>query len=102
LLKEKVPLIFIGDPEQIEKERKEQMKKQRGKKVDNVKDFIEIKGTAMGEQATHSIARLVDDLEQVPYFKVVFLFQTVQRVFAGFGVTDFTIYCYMPREHSVT
>ena len=78
-------------------------KKQKPRKVkDNKKpanEFLEITGYAMDDQ---SVARFVERLEEIPYFKTVFLFKTERSSIGSITVQKFSIYCYMPANPKKT
>ena len=77
-------------------------KNKKGKTSSNKKDykeFIQISGHALEDQA---VARFVERLEEIPYFKMVFLFKTEHSLIGQTPVRKFTIYCYMPGQPDKT
>lgn len=94
LVRKKIPVIFIGDPEKIKPKKK---KKKKKKKKEELPDFLEIKGRVFGSYGDRVLAGYMKQLEQVPYFKEVFLYQTKYVRLGTYPVREFTIYCYMPK-----
>ncbi len=87
LEKMKVPSILFDD---VSKSKNKKIKK--AAQGNEPKEFIQIKGHALEDQA---VARFVEQLEEIPYFKMVFLFKTEQTLIGKTPVRKFTIYCYM-------
>jgi len=87
LKKMKVPSILFDD---VNKSKNKKIKK--AAQNNEPKEFIQIKGHALEDQA---VARFVEQLEEIPYFKMVFLFKTEQTLIGKTPVRKFTIYCYM-------
>ncbi len=79
LVSAKVPVILFANS--------------KSKPATNQSPFFEITGYALEDQ---SVARFVERLEQIPYFNMVFLFNTEYQGIGKFAVRKFTIYCYMP------
>lgn len=88
LEKKKVPTIFVQDSAKKGKKRKR-------KKQNLPYEFLEIRGQALED---HAVATYIEYLESIPYFKVVFLYQTKQVMIGLTPVREFTIYCYMPEK----
>jgi hypothetical protein len=63
------------------------------------KEFIAIEGHALEDD---SVARFVEQLEAIPYFKMVFLYKTELALIGKTKVRKFSIYCYMPQNHTKT
>ena len=63
------------------------------------KEFIQIEGHALEDDA---VARFVERLEKIHYFKTVFLYKTEQTSIGKTKVRKFSIYCYMPSNHNKT
>lgn len=95
LQKAKVPIILIEDPAQqaAAKNKKRRKKKAGAIKEEVISDFIEINGQSFEEQA---VARYVQQLESIPYFKLAFLYKTERLLIGANPVYEFVIYCYMP------
>ncbi|MBI5427387.1 MAG: PilN domain-containing protein [Nitrospinae bacterium] len=85
LQRKNVPTIFVTDPVKGDK------KKDDKKKEERKEEFIEIKGWFFSED---SVARFIESLERVPYFKRVFLFKMEKPEKATIPVRHFTLYCY--------
>jgi len=96
LQKTKVPTILFDDSDP--KTTKKQKTKGGFPRADG-KEFIEINGHALEDQA---VARFVERLEEIPYFKMVFLFKTEQALVGKVPVRKFSIYCYMPSKPEKT
>jgi len=92
LMKAKVPLIFFMDPEE---EKKSKKKNTAAEKENEPREFIEISGHALEDQA---VADFIERLEKISYFKMVFLFKTEQTLIGQTRVRKFTIYCYLPEQ----
>jgi Tfp pilus assembly protein PilN len=63
------------------------------------KEFIRLEGHALEDGA---VARFVERLEKVPYFKMVFLYKTELTLIGKTKVRKFSIYCHMPVNHNKT
>ncbi|MFQ5450921.1 MAG: PilN domain-containing protein [Nitrospinaceae bacterium] len=85
--KKKIPVIFFDDPDKKKKPKKP------GKEPH---EFMVISGNALKDQA---IVRFIERLEELPYFKMVFLYKTEQTYLGTTQVRKFTIYCYMPSDN---
>jgi len=83
LVKERVPTIFIDN-----------LATKSAKK-----EFIQLEGHALEDDA---VARFVERLEEIPYFKMVFLYKTEQTSIGKTKVRKFSIYCYMPANQNKT
>lgn len=92
LVKMKVPTILFDD---TDKKKPENNKRKKPPNKDDPKEFIEISGHALEDQA---VARFVERLEEIHYFKMVFLFKTERSLIGKTPVRKFTIYCYMPKK----
>lgn len=96
LEKMQVPTILFDDSD--DKASKNKKRKKPGKNSEP-KEFLQISGHALEDQA---VARFVERLEEVSYFKMVFLFKTEQTLVGKTPVRKFTIYCYMPAKPDKT
>ena len=94
LTNEKIPTIFLNDKSKPKKAKKAN-KKSKAKSEPH--EFIVITGHALEDQA---VARFVDRLESIPYFKLVFLYKTEQKLIGTTKVRQFVIYCYMPENQN--
>lgn len=63
------------------------------------KEFIKLEGHALADDA---VARFVERLEKISYFKMVFLYKTELTLIGKTKVRKFSIYCYMPANHNKT
>ncbi|GJL78964.1 MAG: hypothetical protein NPINA01_19530 [Nitrospinaceae bacterium] len=97
LVAKKVPTILFKIPSPAGQQKKN--KNRRNQKPKAAKEFIQIIGHALEDQA---VARFVEKLEEVPYFKTVFLFKTEQIKIGQTPVRKFTIYCYLPENPDKT
>ena len=96
LIRGKVPTIFIDNV--AAKEAKNKRKKSSTKTPNKAnKEFIQIEGHALEDNA---VARFVERLEEIPYFKIVFLYKTEQTSIGKTKVRKFTIFCYRPSNHN--
>ncbi len=95
LTKEKVPTIFIDTV--AAKEAKNKSKKTNAKTSN--KEFLKIEGHALEDDA---VARFVERLEEIPYFKLVFLYKTEQTLIGKTKVRKFSIFCYRPLNRNKT
>ncbi len=89
LEKMKVPSILFDD---VDKKISKNKKVRKAARNSEPKEFIQISGHALEDQA---VARFVEQLEEIPYFKMVFLYKTEQTLVGKTPVRKFTIYCYM-------
>jgi Tfp pilus assembly protein PilN len=96
LRKMKVPTILF---ESSNKKITKNNTRKNATKNSEPKEFIEISGHALEDQA---VARFVEQLEAIPYFKLVFLYKTEQTLVGQTPVRKFTIYCYMPEKPDKT
>lgn len=97
LRKSKVPVIYFEDPGTSDDNKKG---RRRGKNKDveiPTQDFIEIRGRSFKEK---EIARYIEELEKIPYFKLVFLHQTKREMMGMYPVYEFSLYCYMPKDNA--
>lgn len=98
LTKAKVPTIFLDtSTAQTAKNKNKRKNSKASKKVN--KEFIQIDGHALEDDA---VARFVEQLEEIPYFKMVFLYKTEQTLIGKTKVRKFSIYCYMPANLNKT
>lgn len=95
LTKEKVPTIFIDTVASNEAKNKS---KKTNAKTSN-KEFLKIEGHALEDDA---VARFVERLEEIPYFKLVFLYKTEQTLIGKTKVRKFSIFCYRPSNRNKT
>ncbi len=91
LQRNKIPTIFFADSSSDKKKKKKKKKEKNAGQ--EAQEFIVITGQALEDQA---VARFVDRLEMIPYFKMVFLYKTEQKQIGQTKVREFEIYCYMP------
>lgn len=94
LFKRKVPVIFIGNPDELDPKKKK--KKRRRTKERGPTQFIEVKGRVFGQYGDQVLTRYLDGLRKVSYFKEVFLHRTEYQLAGTFPVRDFAFYIYMP------
>lgn len=92
LKKKQVPTILLDD---VDKKITKSRKAQKATQTSESNEFIQLTGHALEDQA---VARFVERLEEIPYFKMVFLFKTEQVLVGKTPVRKFTIYCYMPKK----
>ncbi len=85
LQRKNVPTIFVRDPPGKD------AKKKDDKTDERKEEFFEIKGWFYSED---SVARFIESLEKVPYFKRVFLFKMEKPEKSTIPVRHFTLYCY--------
>ena len=57
--------------------------------------FIEISGKAKNEQL---IAEYINNLQDIPYYKLTFLHKSTQTIMGGYPIYSFTAYSYMPKK----
>jgi Tfp pilus assembly protein PilN len=91
-----VPTILFDDSDG--KTQKNNKSKNAGPKTGG-KEFLQISGHALEDQA---VARFVERLEEISYFKLVFLFKTEQTRVGQTPVRAFTIFCHMPKSSDKT
>lgn len=96
LIQMKVPTILFDD---ADKKVSPNIGRKKATQNNEFKEFIEISGHALEDQA---VARFVEQLEEISYFKMVFLFKTEQVLIGKTAVRKFTIYCYMPAKPDKT
>jgi len=92
LSKGRVPTIFIDNS--ATQNTKNKSNAGKGKTAD--KEFILLEGHALEDSA---VAQFVEQLEEIPYFKMVFLYKTERTLIGHTKVRKFSIYCYMPSNH---
>ena len=63
------------------------------------KEFLKLEGHALEDDA---VARFVERLEKISYFKMVFLYKTELTMIGKTKVRKFSIYCYMPANQNKT
>ncbi len=63
------------------------------------REFLLLEGHALEDDA---VARFVERLEEIPYFKMVFLYKTELALIGKTKVRKFSIYCYMPVNQNKT
>jgi Tfp pilus assembly protein PilN len=63
------------------------------------KEFLKLEGHALEDDA---VARFVERLEKISYFKMVFLYKTELTMIGKTKVRKFSIYCYMPVNQNKT
>ncbi len=94
LIKRKVPLIFVGDPEILNPKKKKKKKKKKGEA--DPTEFIEVQGRVFGKYGDQTLTRYVYDLRRVPYFKEVFLHETNYQLAGTYPIREFSLYIYTP------
>ena len=89
----KVPTIYVDNPAKSKKKGK----RGRGRKAKKSRsqEFLQIKGVSFKEK---SITAYIQDLEKIPYFKLVFLHKTERTDMGIHPVYEFSIYCYIPKK----
>ena len=93
LKNKKVPVILFDDPKLSKKKKK---RRRKGKKKGPVAyEFIEISGKAINEQL---IAEYINNLQEIPYYKLTFLQKSSQTAMGGYPIYSFTAYSYMPEK----
>lgn len=98
LARERVPTIFIDNVAAKEAKNKRKKSSAKNPKKEN-KEFLQIEGHALEDDA---VARFVERLEEIPYFKMVFLYKTEQTLIGKTKVRKFSIFCYRPSNHNKT
>ena len=91
LKNKKVPVILFGNPALSNKKKK---RKRKRKKENEISEFIEISGKAMSEQL---IAEYINNLQDIPYYKLTFLHKSTQTIMGGYPIYSFTAYSYMTK-----
>jgi Tfp pilus assembly protein PilN len=91
LKNKKVPVILFGNPELSNKKKK---RKRKRKNKNEISEFIEISGKAKNEQL---IAEYINNLQDIPYYKLTFLHKSTQTIMGGYPIYSFTAYSYMPK-----
>ena len=97
LTRGKVPTILIDGAVKPAATNQNNNNSNKPKKAN--KEFIQIDGHALEDNA---VARFVERLEEIPYFKMVFLYKTEQTLIGDTKVRKFSIYCYMPANLNKT
>jgi Tfp pilus assembly protein PilN len=92
LKNKKVPVILFDNPELSNKKNKRRRKR---KKKNEIAEFIEISGKALNEQL---IAEYINNLQEIPYYKLTFLHKSTQTIMGGYPIYSFTAYSYMPKK----
>jgi hypothetical protein len=92
LKNKKVPVILFGNPALSNKKKK---RKSKRKKKNEISEFIEISGKALNEQL---IAEYINNLQEIPYYKLTFLHKSKQTIMGGSPIYSFTAYSYMPKK----
>ena len=92
LKNKKVPVILFGNPVLSNKKKK---RKRKRKKKNEISEFIEISGKALNEQL---IAEYINNLQEIPYYKLTFLHKSTQTIMGGSPIYSFTAYSYMPKK----
>jgi Tfp pilus assembly protein PilN len=85
-----VPVIMFEDPNQRKKK-----KKRRKKKSKFVNEFLEVTGYALSE---NGVVEYLKRLQNLPYFKAVFLYKSYQTFIGEQSIFQFVVYCYMPAK----
>jgi hypothetical protein len=92
LKNKKVPVILFDNPALSSKQKKRNRKR---KKKNEISEFIEISGKALNEQL---IAEYINNLQEIPYYKLTFLHKSTQTIMGGYPIYSFTAYSYMPKK----
>ena len=90
LKKKDVPVIMFGDPN-----KKKKRKKKRNRKIKPPNEFLEVTGFALSE---NGVVEYVKRLQELPYFKTVFLYKSNQSFIGQNSIFKFVLYCYMPEK----
>ncbi len=85
----KVPVIMYGDPV------KEKENRRRRDKKNLPKEFVEISGYSLTEEG---VAEYMKRIQELPYYKTTFLYQSLRRIIGGQALHKFIIYGYMPEK----
>ena len=93
LKNKKVPIILFDNPALSNKKKK---RKKKRKNKNEISEFIEISGKAMNEQL---IAEYINNLQEIPYYKLTFLRKSTQTIMGGYPIYSFTAYSYMPKKN---
>jgi hypothetical protein len=93
LKNKKVPFILFGNPALSNKKKK---RKRKRKKKNEISEFIEISGKALNEKL---IAEYINNLQEIPYYKLTFLHKSTQTIMGGYPIYSFTAYSYMPKKN---
>ena len=99
LAKGKVPTIFIDKPVSNVATNSKPRGAAKPSPKNAAKEFLLLEGHALEDDA---VARFVERLEEIPYFKMVFLYKTELTLIGRTKVRKFSIYCYMPANHNKT
>jgi len=98
LANKNVPTIFIDDPV-ANRATPNNVPGAARKPGVTAKEFLMLEGHALEDGA---VARFVERLEEIPYFKMVFLYKTELALIGKTKVRKFSIYCHMPLNHNKT
>ena len=94
LKNKKVPVILFDNPVLPNKKKK---RKRKRKNKNEISEFIEISGKALNEQL---IAEYINNLQEIPYYKLTFLHKSTQTIMGGYPIYSFTAYSYMPKKRN--
>jgi Tfp pilus assembly protein PilN len=92
LRNKKIPVILFSNPALSKKKKK---RKRKRKTKNEIPEFIEISGKALNEQL---IAEYINNLQEIPYYKLTFLHKSTQTIMGGYPIYSFTAYSYMPKK----
>jgi hypothetical protein len=92
LKNKKIPVILFDNPALSNKKKK---RKRKRKTKNEISEFIEISGKALNEQL---IAEYINNLQDIPYYKLTFLHKSTQTIMGGYPIYSFTAYSYMPKK----
>jgi Tfp pilus assembly protein PilN len=96
LKRSKVSNVLFEDPAILEQANQKKKKKKKRKKEESPEfEFLEITGRAFKEQ---TVVSYINELETVPYFKLIFLHRTQRQLMGVYPVYEFVIYCYIPKD----
>lgn len=91
----KVPVIYFDDPA-AQKNPAQRRNRNQAAEVEP-QNFLEIRGYSFKEK---EIARYIEELENIPYFKLVFLHKTKREMMGIYPVFEFALYCYLPKDNA--
>jgi hypothetical protein len=88
-----VPVILFDNLALSNKKKK---RKRKRKTKNEISEFIEISGKGLNEQL---IADYINNLQDIPYYKLTFLHKSTQTIMGGYPIYSFTAYSYMPKKN---
>lgn len=104
IFQKKIPVIFVKNPKETNaKTWRRKIAKLKAKGIRPKDPFIEIIG---GTYTDQPLAKFIEGVEKIPYFKGVFLFKNEQIYFARNGVEmtsrEFRIFCYLGEDPEIS